>query len=482
MKFPKRSLVILLIIVAGCVKPVPQISPVPPATRDSHSELRFQLEQIFASPEFCNAFWGVAIQSLDTGEMFYEQNSEKLLMPASNMKILTAIAALKILGPEFTYDTHLKTDGEIRKGKLNGNLIVIGNGDPTISVSDLNDWAAQLKQSGITEVAGSIVGDDSAFDDERIGSGWSWDELPYYYATETSGLQLAENAITITVTAGEPGGPITVRKEPDTSYIQVIQKVQIVRDAQTSVKWSYKPETKTVYVSGILPPGGQDYGGFAISNPGAYFACSLKEALQRNGIHVEGDAYRAADRHYEVPEMLHVLLSRKSPPLREMLGVLLKESQNLYAETFVKTLGNGNTADGIQSISATLIQMGISPQAFVIVDGSGLSRYNYVTPQALLMALSKIYNDDLHHVFYNALPIAGIDGTLKSRLKGTAAENNARAKTGSISNVRSLSGFVRTRDGEMVVFALLINNFNASPESATRIQDQVVELLAAFHH
>jgi len=471
-----RIILFLVLVVAGCAKPVSKTTTVFPVERDPVRDLRLQLDHLFGDPAFNNAFWGVAIQSLKSGEMLYEQNSGKLLMPASNMKILTAIAALKKLGPDFVYETRLLSENPIKNGILNGNLIVVGSGDPTVSVDTFNLWAEQLKESGLNEIDGDIIGDDSAFDQERLGFGWSWDDLPYYYATETSALQFAENAITITLMAGEPGKPVAVAKEPDTSFIQVVSSVQVLPETTPSVHWTYKPETRTVYASGTLPPDGKDYGGFAISNPAEYFVYCLKEDLEKNGITVRGSAYLKHQDTMSLP----VLISQESPPLEKILVVLLKRSQNLYAETLLKTLGNGKVADGVRAVEETLVNMGVPSNSVVMVDGSGLSRYNYVTPKAILICLEKIYRDDPAQVFFNALPIAGVDGTLKSRMKGTSAENNVQAKTGSVSNVRTLSGYVRTRDSEMLAFSVLVNNFNASENSANGILDQVAELLANF--
>jgi D-alanyl-D-alanine carboxypeptidase/D-alanyl-D-alanine-endopeptidase (penicillin-binding protein 4) len=477
----KLIIFLLLFVTAGCARPVSRNTEIPQAvaTRDALKELRSSLNKIFANPNFANAFWGVAIQSLDSGEILYEQNSGKLLMPASNMKILTAISALKTLGPDFVYETIVEVDQTIRDGVVKGNLMVVGTGDPTISADDLNDWALQLKGTGLTEVDGNIMGDDSAFEADRLGFGWSWDDLPYYYATETSALQFAENAITITITAGEANKPVTVKKEPDTSYVRVEENVQVIADAERSVQWIYKPETRTIFVSGTLPANGSDYGSFAINNPAAYFAHCFKETLERNGIRVRGTAGVApAEIAGGTPAVQ--LITHKSKPLKEILTTLLKESQNLYAETLLKTIGGGKTNEGIKVVESTLAGMGIPASSVVVLDGSGLSRYNYVTPMAFVTMLRAIYHDDASQVFYNALPVAGVDGTLKSRMKGTAAENNVHAKTGSISNVRTLSGYMKTLDGEMIVFSLLANNFNAPSEEANAIQDQVVELLANF--
>jgi serine-type D-Ala-D-Ala carboxypeptidase/endopeptidase (penicillin-binding protein 4) len=390
----KFTILVFVFVAFGCAKPVSKVTTIPQTEVSSVKDLQSTLNTIFANQSFANAFWGVAIQSLDSGEILYEQNSGKLLMPASNMKILTAITALEKLGPDFVYDTNVEADHNITNGVLKGNLIVVGTGDPTISSDDLNDWALQLKGAGLTEVDGDIIGDDSAFEDERLGYGWSWDDLPYYYATETSALQFAENAITITITAGEANKPVTLKKEPDTSYVGVVVNVQVVADAERSVQWTYKPETRTVFVSGILPANGSDYGSFSINNPAVYFAHCFKETLERNGIRVRGTAGLPPANPAGTMPVAVLLIAHKSKPLKEILSVLLKESQNLYAETLLKTIGGGKTAEGIKVLESTLTGMGIPPSSFVILDGSGLSRYNYVTPMALVTMLRTIYHVD----------------------------------------------------------------------------------------
>ncbi len=471
----KRTILILLFLAAGCAKHATKTTTAPHIQRDPVAELRTQLDHLFANPDFSNAFWGVEIQSSDTGQVIYEQNAGKLLMPASNMKIVTAIAALKTLGPDFVYETRIAAENPTQNGKLIGDLVVSGNGDPTISPEELQGWAEQLKETGLQEIDGDIIGDDSAFEQERLGFGWSWDDLAYYYATETSALQFAENTITVNLIAGNDG-TITVQKIPETAYIQVNQNVQVQPDAQPSVHWTYKPETRIVYATGVLPPGGKDYGDFSINDPAAYFVECFRETLQASGISVHGIAHSG---HREIASW-PVLIDAKSPTLKEMLPVLLKRSQNLYAETFLKTMGNGKTSDGVQAVQSALMNLGVPQTALVMKDGSGLSRYNYVTPQALVNLLSKIYREDSTGVFYNSLPIAGVDGTLKSRMKGTAAENNVHAKTGSIENVRTLSGYVRTKDGEMLVFSFLSNNYSVDAALANSAEDQAAVLLANF--
>jgi serine-type D-Ala-D-Ala carboxypeptidase/endopeptidase (penicillin-binding protein 4) len=459
-----------------------------PSKGDPVAELRLQLDRLFSAATFDNAFWGVAIRSLDTEQVLYEQNSRRLLMPASNMKLLTAVAALKKLGPQFTYQTQLETNGEIQNGVLNGNLIVIGNGDPTISARFgegdpyriFNQWAARLKEIGINKIHGDIIGIDDAFDDERIGYGWSWDDLPYYYATEISALQFAENAFTVTISSVPSQQQIEIKKEPDTSYVTVVTNINVDPVVETSVKWSYQTASRTVYATGTLKAGGSDYGSFAINNPSAYFVTALKESLQRYGIEVDGEAYRGRDRNFKVGDSARLLFTQTSPPLRKIVSVLLKVSQNLYAETLLKTLGAGNFSNGVKQVEETLTNFGVTTRGLIMKDGSGLSRYNYISPEALLNLLKHMFRDQEFDNFYNALSVAGVDGTLRSRLKGTIAENNVHAKTGSIANVRSLSGYLHTRDNEMIAFVIIANNYSVDDDQALAIEDHALQLLANF--
>jgi D-alanyl-D-alanine carboxypeptidase/D-alanyl-D-alanine-endopeptidase (penicillin-binding protein 4) len=489
-KYTLRCAVLLLLLfVSACAKRPPDTGAIRQLTTDPVQELRTRVDQVLSDPAFHNAFWGVAIQSLDNGQVIYERNAEKLLMPASNMKLITGAAALKKLGSDFHYQTTVQTDGSIANNTLLGNLLIIGSGDPTISArfgsgnhfSIFENWANQLKSLGITKIQGDIIGIDDRFDAQRIGYGWSWDDLPYYYATETAALQFAENAITITLVAGQVSDPVVVKKDPDTSYVRVVQNITVQPDsAEAHVDWTYNPESKTVFATGTLPPSGEDYGSFSIHNPAAYFVTALSETLQRNGIIVEGEAYPGAERFYQIPDTTRILIEHQSPSLREILGVLLKVSQNLYAETLLKTIGNGTFSNGIKEVEKILLQIGVAPQNFLILDGSGLSRYNYVTPNGLMQLLNRMHRDPEFETYYNSLAIAGVDGTLRSRMKDTTAQNNVHAKTGSLSNVRSLSGYARTRDGELMGFVMIANNFNTSTETVQHAQDVILQQLTAF--
>ena len=480
--------VILLLFFTACAKR-PEKGFVPPARVTPLQRLHSQIDLKLKDPVFDDSFWGVMVQSLGTGETLYQQNAEKFLMPASNMKLITAAAALKRLGAAYQYETSISTDGEIRNGVLEGNLLITGNGDPTISsrfgngdpFHTFHQWSQKLRALGISEVRGSIIGIDDAFDEGRIGYGWSWDDLPFPYATETAALQFAENTVTITILANAPGGNIQITKNPDTSYVRVVQDVRVSQEiTEPQVIWSYQPESRTIYATGYLPVSGQDYGSFSIHNPAHYFVNAFKETLIADGIAVSGEAFRAGDRADAAAPARMLLYKHYSPPLREILSVVLKASQNLYAETLLKTLGNGKFSSGMEEIRKVLGDMEISQKNFILADGSGLSRYNYVTPAGLIQLLRKMHSENEFQTFFQALAVAGVDGTLRSRFKGTSAENNVHAKTGSLSNVRSLSGYATTRDGEMLAFVVIANNYGATDEQIQRAQDSIVLALTDF--
>jgi D-alanyl-D-alanine carboxypeptidase/D-alanyl-D-alanine-endopeptidase (penicillin-binding protein 4) len=496
----KRFLALLLMILLlaqGCAKKAAVTAQAPIPSQGKTAALRGELEEIFSDANFENAFWGVMIQSLENGEIIYQKNHKKFLMPASNMKIPTAAAALVKLGPDYVFQTKVLTDGEIQGDTLKGNLIVIGSGDPTVSGRFANGdttgifkaWAEKLKSLGIAKIAGDVVGIDDVFDNERLGAGWTWDDLPYGYAAEISGLAFNENHVDLKISPGDRvGDTAKIVKDPDSAYAQVVNHlVTVAKDSELSIKLRREPRTNTIVVSGTFPINeSEQLRTASVDNPTAYFVYVLREVLERSGIKVTGTSLRTADKGFERnPEALRLLFAHNSPKLSEIITVLLKVSQNLYAETLMKTLGReikneGSFAAGRKAIEEVMTDFGIPPRTYTIADGSGLSRYNYLTADTIMHILRKMYWHAQFKPFYDALPVAGVDGTIKNRMKGTRTEGNVHAKTGTLANVRSLSGYVTTKDGEMLAFVMIANNFNVPNEAAEYVQDLALERLANF--
>jgi D-alanyl-D-alanine carboxypeptidase/D-alanyl-D-alanine-endopeptidase (penicillin-binding protein 4) len=463
-------------------------------------QLRADLDQVFGAPIAARGVWGVEVRSLATGERLFEQDAGKLMMPASNMKILTLAAAAETLGWDYRYTTTLESTGTIENGVLRGDLIVRGTGDPTInSRSDraahvLDEWILALTSAGIRQIDGRIIGNDQAFDDEGLGAGWAWDYLQYGYAAPVGALQYNEDVATLLVTpGGAVGAPATVRLDAGSGLVVLNRATTAPAGTETTIDYRRHLEQPLLEVTGMVAVGAAPVTRtVAVVNPTLFFVQSLKEALVARGIDVSGPAVDFDD---VAPELagattMHdnprVLASTTSPPLREIAVVLMKVSQNLYAETLLKTIGAargglGTIAAGQKVLRDLLKAWNVPDDSYVPVDGSGLSRYNYVTTETLATVLEHMYRDPRHHdAFVATLPIVGKDGTLATRMRRTRAEGNAVAKTGSISNVRSLSGFVRTRDGEMLVFSILANDFVIPSSTINWIADLAVETLSNF--
>jgi serine-type D-Ala-D-Ala carboxypeptidase/endopeptidase (penicillin-binding protein 4) len=443
-----------------------------------------------------HAQWGVDIRSIDKDEPLFSLNAGKLMMPASNMKILTLATTADVLGWDARMTTTLEASGPVEEGVLRGDLFVRGGGDPTINTRDgvgqavFSEWANALRAAGITSISGRVIGDDQAFDDEGLGGGWAWDYLQYGYAAPVGALQYNEDVAELVVTpSGTVGEPVIVRLAAGSGLSVLNRAVTSEDGTQESIDYRRHLHKPVLEITGAIPVGAKPVTrAVAVVNPTVFFVQSLRDALIALGIAVSGDAVDLDDVAAEISPYAErrILASTESPPLSSMAGVLMKVSQNLYAETLLKAAGRakgglGTTAAGRDAARATLTSWGIPEQAYVMADGSGLSRYNYVTASALTAVLARMYTDPRHRdAFVATLPIAGRDGTVSTRMRRTRAEGNAAVKTGSIANVRSLSGFVRTRDGEMVVFSILANDFVIPAATVNWIADLAVEVLANF--
>ena len=406
----------------------------------ARAELTHSIDSLTSQPVFRNAQWGVLIVNPRTGDTLYSKNAGKLFMPASNMKIVTSAVALTLLGADYSYTTTFASDGEVRDSLLDGNLIVIGRGDPTISDNMrglatlvMDTLADSVRAHGIRQVTGSLARVGDAFPDSIHGYGWEWDDLREYYGAGVDELIFNEGM-----------APTSLRPPPDT-----------VRDSL--------------------------YSGPA-KDPGTGYLNAFNDALVRKQINVESGVM---DSILPTPIRMDTLFVYVSPPLRNIIPALMKPSQNQVAEILLKTIGlergGMGTADSATSIVAQqLLAWGVQPDGFALYDGSGLSRHDLVSPETLVRVLDRMQRDTAFAVFYNAMPIAGVDGTLDNRMKGTPAEGNVHAKTGSIGSARSLSGYVTTADGERLIFSILANNWTTPSSAVTGVADQIAAALAGY--
>lgn len=473
----------------------------------SIAQLRQKLKSLVGQPRFASSQWGIEIKSLDTGSLIFEDNSQLRLKPASNAKLFTGALAFEELGPDFRIVTSIAASKKPTKsGSLNADLIIIGRGDPSFSARFHNgDYSAALTplvdeivKSGIRKINGDIVADESYFRGPALGKGWTWDDLQYYYGAEVSACTYQDNVVDLYISPGTTIGSLTTIKQlPFTPLLHFINRVETVNEGgQRSVDISRASGENLVVVKGQLPLHGKPWiDAVTVPRPALWFAQELKDALQKRGIRVKGDGKRItadeASAFANPQEKLVALGSVSSPPLSELVMQMMKHSQNLYAQLLLLQVGAHHPDDGsspsltteeagLRRMSSFVSRIGIQPGDVMLEEGSGLSRGGLVTPRATVQLLTYAAKQPYQTHFIASLPIAGIDGSLRYRMKDTVAAGNARAKTGSLRFVNTLSGYVTNKAGEKLVFSLMLNA-HVSPEhgpSAKDDLDQIVVWLA----
>ena len=503
---PFRTGVAVLVLLVGLVaRPAPAAAQAPPTS--ARDRLSNTVTDTIETATFEGAFWGIHVVNLRSNEVLYSRNADRLFVPASNVKLFTTAAALDQLGPEYRYRTTVYADGDLEDGTLKGNLIVRGAGDPTIGGHEqrrdptqvFRRWADSLKQRGITHVAGNIIGDDTRIDETPLGHGWSWTDITYAYSAEMGGLVFNENTVDLEVEGRQVGAPARITWSPfRTDYVEVINRSRTVpyREEEDD-EYQRTIGTNTIHVTSRLHPNGEDSESITVTNPTLYFTHVLRSTLLQEGISVDG---RTADLddpglavNYDRADVRRVA-SYRSPPLSEIVQTLNHESQNLYAEQLLRTLAAevppetdedlppGSAELGVEAVRKTLVRADVDTSRVQLVDGSGLSRQNMVRPQSIVRVLQYMWlHDDpaVSDAFYDALPEGGRDGTLEYRFQGQApARTNVRAKTGTLSNTSSLSGFVTSGAGAPLAFSIVSNHHMADSDQVRDAQDVIVNALA----
>jgi len=461
------------------------------------SELSEQLDDIFNDNSFRNANWGVVIQSLKNGEYFYKRNEDKFFVPASNLKLFTTAGSLLLLGPDYRFSTNILLNGYQSGSTIYGDLVIQGRGDPTISGrfynNDINlvfdTWIDSLLELGVTNIKGNIVGDDNLFDDIGLGNGWAWDYETDWYAAQSSAISYNDNCVDIKIYYDHKYDSVIVSSKPELRNIVILNNVKpAVGSEKINIEVIRERGTNVINISGKFKKDADTLITYAtVQNPTQFAMLVLKNRLENRGIRVNGyavdidDYERAID--YNDLDLLFVSYSEK---LNEIIKVVNKGSQNFFAEQLLKTiglekLGFGSVTNGVTAVKEIFADIGLNPDNIIMVDGSGLSHLNMVTPRQVVELLKYMYsNKKVYADYYNSLPIAGIDGTLGKRMKNTTAEKVVRAKTGFISYVRSLSGYAVTGDNEPIAFSMIANNFSVPVKLAENIQDLVCLRLTNF--
>jgi serine-type D-Ala-D-Ala carboxypeptidase/endopeptidase (penicillin-binding protein 4) len=481
----------------GCSKTAPATpAPFPGAASETRradpvAQLQQDITAATRMTGVTRAAWGMVVQSLDRRERLFELNPRTLLVPASAAKLISAASAADAVGWDYRYTTTLRGSGPIVDGVLQGDLVIVGSGDPSIGGrggDDLSSWVEGLKAAGIRRIDGRIVGDDDALEEPRPQLAWAWDDLGYTTGALFGALNLAENRTSVTITpAAAPGEPAIVDIDPRAPVRRLTNRVTTGVTGSPLLLWpEQRPGEAALSIAGSIPannPPAQI--AISVGNPTLWFASALKNRLVRDGIDVTGDA---VDIDEIVPppnrELMTVLFTHRSRPLGDIARPLLKDSINIYGEALLRlnaapgTLPTNDAA--LEGLRQRLEMWGVAIDSQQLVDGSGLSRRDTISADALLVVLERMDDRAGQSPFVAGLPIAGVDGSLAGRMKGTAAEGNVRAKTGTMSNIRSLAGYVTTRDGERLAFVIMINNFEGTGANANAALDAVAVRLASF--
>ena len=484
------ALCILHLALTSCSRSSPATTPRPPSLT-ALDQLRRDITQATKAPGVQRGVWGIVVHSLDRNERLFELQPRTLLVPASVAKLAVVATAAEAVGWDFQFETSLRATGPVQDGVLTGDLLVVGSGDPSIGGrggEDLSSWIAAVKAAGIRRIEGRIIGDDDAIDEPRPQLAWAWDDLGYPTGALFGALNYAENRMTVTITPGPtPGAPVSLSVEPQAATRPLANRVVTGAVGSAQLAWpEQRPGETFLTIAGSIPVGASPARlTVAAGNPTLWFASVLRNRLQAQGIEVTGDAWDIDDvRPLPDRARAQVLFTYRSKPLRDLVQPLLKDSINLYAESVMRlNAGPGPvpTNDGaLEGFGKRLAAWGIPAAAQQQVDGSGLSRRDTISAEAVFTVLQRMHDPSGLSPFVTALPLAGVDGTLSDRMKGTPAAGNVRAKTGTMSNIRSLAGYAKTRDGEALAFVAMINNFEGTGAAANQALDAIAITLASF--
>jgi D-alanyl-D-alanine carboxypeptidase/D-alanyl-D-alanine-endopeptidase (penicillin-binding protein 4) len=428
------------------------------------SQLSREINLVIDQPEFKRSHWGMTIQNLETGEILYQLNEDKYLIPASNIKLITSAAGLLSLGKEFQIRTSFYATGST---PTLDSLTVIGRGDPTLTTDNLSQIVQQLKASGVKQINQLIV-NSGYFINHGINPTWEWDDIQYYYAPTLSSLTLNDNMVTLSLKPQEVGKALIIEWSDNIAGKQwtIINKT-VTGEAgeKNTISLHFPRGTNLVEIRGTLAIDEDvDSFGLAILNPDQYFLEVFKQLLQQEGITVLNNKIsRDLDK---IETQGREILLIDSPKLPELLNKINQNSDNLYAENLYQIILKKSLSNN------TILQDIIKDNK--IIDGSGLSRWNFVTPQTFVNLLTKIYQNPNYPIYKESLAVAGERGTLKNRFVGTAIEGNLWGKTGSLTGVSSLSGYLELEDNSPIVFSIMVNYSNQPSAILRKEIDKIV--------
>lgn len=471
---------------------------------------------IDASPVARTAFWGIQIVDLSTGKTLYELNPDHYFVPASNAKLFSTALALSRLGPDYTFQTRvLARTPPDDQGRIRGSVRLMGGGDPNLSaraipyrmglstgspLAAIQDLADQMVMRGVRRVDGDIIGDDTWYVWQPYATGWSVDDPMSDDGPPISALTLADNVLTLSVRPGANAGDVAALSLlPSAEFYRIENRVRTVAaGGERRIHFQRIPGSRDAQLWGTIPlrDRGQELL-ISVEDPAQFAAEALRVALERRGVTVGGAAIAehlypdvVADLSQAGAQVVDALppagvevARRVSAPLLEDLRITAKVSQNLHAELALRAVGRarrnvGSFEAGMAEMKLFLGEAGIDAAGYNLMDGSGLSRLDLVTPNTMLKLLRHMYDSPLREKWLSILPVAGQDGTLSSRMGGTPAAGRVFAKTGSLSHVSALSGYLQRPDLTWVAFSILVNNYGARSATEVRgVMDRICNLI-----
>jgi D-alanyl-D-alanine carboxypeptidase/D-alanyl-D-alanine-endopeptidase (penicillin-binding protein 4) len=441
--------------------------------------LSSEVSRLSSDPVMKFGYLGVSVRSIKTGQAVVSENAVKNMSPASNLKLLTTAAALSILGENYTFQTLLEYDGEIKDSVLIGNIFITGSGDPTLGSDRYKGyptwdeliiiWAKKIKEAGIKKINGSVVADATVFGLNVLPDHWPWGDIGNYYGAGVFGLNINENLYRLYFKGIQQGdSAVLVKTSPEFNYLKFVNDVRTGAPGSGDNAYIYAaPRTGFIYMNGTIPANTELFAvRGAIPDPPLLCASLLTNALVEKNTIVEMRPFVLLKKNKTDPLRKLIYIS-KSPPLKEIVKQTNVNSINLNAEALLKACGqkkykDSGTEAGIKAVQDFWKQKGLETTGWFMYDGSGLSPNNGISASQLCKALYLISKDSVFPSFYSSFPIAGQTGTVYRIGKGTAADGNIRVKSGTLSKVICYSGYFKSQSGEMYSFSLLANNFNCS--------------------
>ncbi|MUK87574.1 D-alanyl-D-alanine carboxypeptidase/D-alanyl-D-alanine-endopeptidase [Ornithinibacillus sp. L9] len=497
-KYWKKVVMLLFIVAVACLpfsseeKDLFVVASDELAEGTSNQSLDDKIDQLLEDERLDGAMTGVSIRKASDGELLYSHDGDIRLHPASNQKILTAISALRTLGADYRFTTEVLTDGKLEGKVLQGNLYVKGKGDPTLLKEDFDQFANELKEQGIHKIKGNLVGDDSWYDDVRLSTDLNWDDEFNYTAAQISALTISPNTdydagtVIVEVYPGKKAGDLPVVKlTPETDYLTIVNKAETVAKGESkSISIDREHGTNKFIIEGKIPVDGSLSRAWrAVWEPTGYALDVFKKSLEEQGIELIGNSQVTLG---TTPNEATVLTSKQSMTLEELLIPFMKLSNNGHGEVLVKEMGQfvhgeGSWSKGLEVMEEVLANNGLSMNSILLRDGAGMSHKNLIPADQVTKLLFEVQDESWFPVFENSLPVAGepdrfVGGTLRNRMTGDSTKGNVKAKTGSLTGVNTLSGYVTSKDGEKLIFSIMMNNYITG--SMTQIQDTIATTLA----